>query len=58
MDARIQSKMRTFLHKDKDNNKYSLQLKLVEPNSEPRILKKQVISDYGDYEPKKESKKE
>jgi hypothetical protein len=24
MDARIQSKMRTFLHKDKDNNKYRI----------------------------------
>lgn len=24
MDARIQSKMRTFLHKDKDNNKYKI----------------------------------
>lgn len=31
----------------KENNKYILQLKLAEPNSKPRILKKQVISNYN-----------
>ncbi len=31
----------------KEDNNYSIQLKLAEPNSEPRILKKQVISDYN-----------
>ena len=31
----------------KENNKYSIQLKIAIPNSEPRILKKQVISNYN-----------
>ncbi|PWE00595.1 glycoside hydrolase family 43 protein [Marinilabilia rubra] len=31
----------------KENNKYMLQLKLAEPNSKPRILKKQEIPNYS-----------